>query len=115
VSLPARALILSALGVPTSLSWCRVPVIVAAISPYRAAREQARALMGERFVEAYVEASVETCAERDPKGLYAKARAGELPGFTGIDDPYEVPERPDLELRAGEAEPVAALLALLAA
>lgn len=69
------------------------------ISPYRADRDLVRALMpaGE-FIEILVEASLETCEARDPKGLYKKARAGELKGFTGIDAPYEAPEQPELVL-----------------
>src|ERR1700750_1608870 len=77
------------------LSRNGVPVITAAISPYAEIRNEARQLMGERFVEVYVEASVDTCAERDVKGLYAKAFSGEIKEFTGVSDPYEVPENPD--------------------
>ncbi len=65
-------------------------VITAAISPYAAIREEARAMIKD-FVEVYAEAPLEVCEERDLKGLYAKARAGEIKGFTGIDDPYEPP------------------------
>lgn len=70
------------------------PVVVAAISPYREAREQARALVEEHgtFVEVWVNAPAAECAERDVKGLYAKAAAGEITGMTGVDDPYEPPE-----------------------
>lgn len=69
------------------------------ISPYRADRDKVRALMGAGgFVEIFVKASIETCEARDPKGLYKKARAGEIKGFTGIDDPYEAPENPELTL-----------------
>lgn len=69
------------------------------ISPYRADRDAVRALLPEgEFVEIYVKASLETCESRDPKGLYKKARAGEIKGFTGIDDPYEEPEHPELTL-----------------
>ena len=78
------------------LSRNDVPVITAAISPYRDIRDEARSMMGERFVEAYVKASVETCEERDVKGLYAKARSGEIKEFTGVSDPYEPPENPEL-------------------
>ncbi len=69
------------------------------ISPYRADRDLVRALLpaGE-FIEIMVEASLETCEARDPKGLYKKARAGELKNFTGIDAPYEAPEKPELVL-----------------
>ena len=72
------------------------------ISPYRADRDKVRALMGQGgFIEVYVKASIETCEARDPKGLYKKARAGEIKGFTGIDDPYEPPLKPELVLDAG--------------
>jgi adenylylsulfate kinase len=70
-------------------------VITAAISPYRAIREEARAMIKD-FVEVYAEAPLEVCEERDVKGLYAKARAGEIKGFTGVDDPYEPPPRPEV-------------------
>src|SRR6478735_5789130 len=77
------------------LSRNGVPVITAAISPYAEIRQEARELMGERFVEVYVKATVDTCAERDVKGLYEKAFKGEIKEFTGVSDPYEVPENPD--------------------
>lgn len=70
-------------------------VITAAISPYRAIREEAR-LMIKDFVEVYADAPLEVCEGRDVKGLYAKARAGEIKGFTGIDDPYEAPAAPEV-------------------
>jgi adenylylsulfate kinase len=67
------------------------------ISPYKAGREAARQAAGsEDFIEVYVKADVETCAERDPKGLYAKAKKGEIENFTGVSAPYEEPENPDL-------------------
>ncbi|MEW4487891.1 adenylyl-sulfate kinase [Thalassoglobus sp. JC818] len=73
--------------------------LTAFISPYRADRDAVRALLEDgEFVEVYVDASLETCEARDPKGLYKKARAGEIKGFTGIDDPYEVPEKAELIL-----------------
>lgn len=75
--------------------------ITAFISPYRADRDAVRALMGPgEFIEVYVNASLETCEARDPKGLYKKARAGEIKGFTGISDPYEAPNAPELTLDA---------------
>ena len=77
------------------LSRNGVPVITAAISPYAEIRDEAHALMGDRFIEVYVKASVDTCAERDVKGLYAKAFSGEIKEFTGVSDPYEIPENPD--------------------
>src|SRR5438128_6300740 len=80
------------------LSRNGVPVITAAISPYKEIRDEARELMGDRFVEVYVEASVDTCAERDVKGLYAKAFSGEIKEFTGVSDPYEVPTSPELRV-----------------
>ena len=76
-----------------------VIAITAFISPYRKDRDAVRALMPEgEFLEIYMNASLETCEARDPKGLYKKARAGQLKGFTGIDDPYEAPEKPELVL-----------------
>ncbi len=73
--------------------------MTAFISPYRADRDEVRALFGEgEFLEVYVKASLETCEARDPKGLYKKARAGEIKGFTGIDAPYEEPEKAELVL-----------------
>ncbi len=73
--------------------------LTAFISPYRADRDAVRALLqpGE-FIEILVDASIETCEQRDPKGLYKKARAGEIKNFTGISDPYEAPEKPELVL-----------------
>ena len=71
-------------------------VLVSAISPYRAVREEQRARIGD-FVEVYVNAPLEVCEQRDVKGLYKKARGGELKGFTGIDDPYEPPLNPEVE------------------
>ena len=76
-----------------------VVVFSSFISPYRADRDAVRTLMGAGdFVEVYVDASVDTCEARDTKGLYKKARAGEIPEFTGISAPYEEPERPELVL-----------------
>jgi adenylyl-sulfate kinase len=76
------------------LSRNGVPVITAAISPYAEIRDEAHEMMGDRFIEVYVKASVDTCAERDVKGLYAKAFSGEIKEFTGVSDPYEIPENP---------------------
>ena len=78
------------------LSRNGVATITAAISPYREIRDEARALMGDRFVEIYVEASVEECARRDVKGLYEKAFRGEIKEFTGVSDPYEPPIDPEI-------------------
>jgi adenylylsulfate kinase len=74
-----------------------VAVLVAAISPYRAARDQVRASV-DQFVEVHVAAPVGVCAQRDVKGLYARALAGEIPHFTGISDPYEPPTDPEIVL-----------------
>ncbi len=70
-------------------------VITAAISPYRSIRDEARAMIKD-FVEVFADAPLEVCESRDVKGLYAKARAGEIKGFTGIDDPYEAPENAEV-------------------
>jgi adenylylsulfate kinase len=76
-----------------------VVVLTSFISPYRADRDSARALNAEGdFLEVFVDADVATCEERDPKGLYKKARAGEIPEFTGISAPYEAPEKPEVVL-----------------
>jgi adenylylsulfate kinase len=75
--------------------------ITAFISPYRVDRDRVRSSLAEGdFVEIFVDAPIEVCEARDPKGLYKKARAGELKGFTGIDDPYESPLQPELVLDA---------------
>jgi adenylyl-sulfate kinase len=87
------------------LSRNGVPVITAAISPYRELRDEARAQMDGRFIEAYVKASVEECERRDVKGLYAKARAGEIKEFTGVSDPYEPPENPEVVLETEDETP----------
>ncbi len=96
-----------------------IVALVPLVSPYRADRERVRevhAAAGLPFVEVFLDTPIELCEQRDPKGLYAKARAGELKGFTGIDDPYEAPERPDLVLRPEDGTPdemADAVLALL--
>jgi adenylylsulfate kinase len=72
-----------------------IVVLVAAISPYRQARDAARQSIGE-FLEVYVDADLATCELRDPKNLYRRARAGEIQGVTGIDDPYEPPLQPEV-------------------
>ena len=76
------------------------------VSPYRADRDGVRALMAEGdFVEIFVNTPIELCEERDPKGLYKKARAGEIPNFTGVSDPYEDPEKPELVIETDTATP----------
>jgi sulfate adenylyltransferase len=74
-------------------------VVCAAVSPYRAARNRCRTMVGpDRFIEVFVDTPIEVCEQRDIKGLYAKARRGEVKGFTGVDDPYEEPHNPELVL-----------------
>lgn len=78
-------------------------VLSAFISPHRAERQLVRDLLPEgEFIEVFVNASLEVCEGRDPKGLYRKARAGEIPNFTGIDSEYQAPENPEIDLPAGE-------------
>jgi sulfate adenylyltransferase len=84
-------------------------VICAAISPYRSARAEARKMVGENFVEVFMDTPVEVCEERDVKGLYAKARQamqeGKPMGFTGVDDPYEPPVNPEITLKGYGSSP----------
>jgi len=81
-------------------------VMCAAISPYRSTRDEVRAMMRDgHFIEIYVDTPVNVCADRDVKGLYAKAQRGEIHGFTGVDDPYEPPENPELTLNTVEHTP----------
>lgn len=80
-----------------------VGVIVSAISPYKEARDEVRRNVGD-FVEVFVDAPVEVCADRDVKGLYAKAYSGEIPEFTGVSDPYEAPAAPELHLHTDKED-----------
>jgi adenylyl-sulfate kinase len=77
-------------------------VITAFISPYRADRAAAKTVVGDGFVEVFVDTPLNICEDRDPKGLYKKARAGEISQFTGITDPYEPPEEPGVILPTAE-------------
>jgi len=80
-------------------------VLASFISPYRSVRQAVREKMPEgAFLEVYVSASLEVCESRDPKGLYRRARAGEIPDFTGISAPYEAPESPEIEVNTGELD-----------
>ena len=93
-------------------------VLVPVISPYRAGRDHARQLHHDAdltFLEVFVDAPLDVCEARDPKGLYARARAGEVKGFTGIDDPYEPPAHPDLVIATNRqpAEELAGLVVAL--
>ena len=93
-----------------------VVALVPVISPYRAGRDRARAVheaAGLPFLEVFVDTPIEECERRDPKGLYAKARAGEIKGFTGIDDPYEAPLAPELVLRPEDGDATAMAAAVL--
>jgi adenylylsulfate kinase len=81
-----------------------VGVIVSAISPYKEARDQVRRRIVD-FIEVFVDAPLEVCAERDVKGLYEKAFAGEIEQFTGVSDPYEPPAAPELHIKTNEEEP----------
>jgi sulfate adenylyltransferase len=81
-------------------------VLCAAVSPYRATRNDARNMVGQdHFVEVFVDTPLEVCESRDTKGMYAKARRGEIKGFTGIDDPYEAPERAEILLETVHSDP----------
>lgn len=95
---------------------CGVLTMTSFISPYRADRDKVRALHVEGklpFIEVHVNTSIETCEQRDPKGLYKKARAGQLKGFTGIDDPYEAPNTPELTIDATNTTPQQAAVLLI--
>jgi len=93
-----------------------VIAITAFISPYRADRDKARALAGDAFFEVYLKCDLAICEQRDPRGLYKRARAGEIPEFTGISAPYEEPLNPELIVDTGKETPkesTAKVLALL--
>jgi adenylylsulfate kinase len=78
-------------------------VLTAFISPFKSDREEVRVLVEEdEFIEIFIDASIDICERRDPKGLYKKAREGEIKNFTGIDSPYEVPVNPEIYLMNGE-------------
>ena len=100
------------------LAEAGVVALTALVSPYRSDRASARAIheaAGVPFLEVWVSTALAECERRDPKGLYARARAGELPGLTGVGDVYEEPEHPDVEIGGAEQIPAAAqrVLALL--
>ncbi|MBI2709004.1 MAG: adenylyl-sulfate kinase [Actinobacteria bacterium] len=94
-----------------------VVALVPLISPYRADRDRVRARhteAGVRFLEVFIDTPIEECERRDPKGLYAKARAGEITGFTGVDDPYEAPVAADLRLTPPDGGPIEQAVRVLA-
>jgi adenylylsulfate kinase len=96
---------------------CGVLTMTSFISPYRKDRDNVRALHVQGklpFIEVHVNTPIDTCEKRDPKGLYKKARAGELKGFTGVDDPYEAPLNPELTIDATSTSPQEAALLILA-
>lgn len=90
-----------------------VIVVASFISPYRENREYARGLIGDRFVEVFTDSSVEVCMKRDVKGMYKKAMAGEIKQFTGVSDPYERPEHPELLLKTDLEAPEESLVKLM--
>lgn len=92
------------------------PVLVAAIAPYEQTRRQARGIVEAHapFVEVFVDASIETCIRRDPKGHYQRALAGELEQFTGVSDPYEAPRGPELTVDTNSANPAESAALVLA-
>ncbi len=79
-------------------------VMTAFISPYNDDRDEARKLIGDDFIEIFVNTSLQDCIERDPKGLYKKAINGEIKGFTGVDAPYEEPKNPEIEIKSMTVE-----------
>jgi adenylylsulfate kinase len=95
-----------------SLVRQQIVTIVAAICPYHAIREEVRARIGD-YVEVYLNCPLEVCISRDPKGLYRKALAGEIQHFTGIDDVFETPVRPDIEVTTHAEAPEASLARIL--
>ena len=93
---------------------CGAVTLTSFVSPYRADRDAVRDLMEDgEFLEVFVDTPVEICERRDPKGLYAKARAGEIPNFTGISDPYESPENPELVIKTASSTPEEAANAII--
>jgi adenylylsulfate kinase len=94
------------------LTYHGAVVLVSAISPYRNARDAVRGRI-PRFVEVFVSCPVEVCAQRDVKGLYEKAFRGEITGFTGVDDPYEPPERPEVVVETDRMSPEECLEAIV--
>jgi adenylylsulfate kinase len=90
-----------------------VVAVTAAISPYRAVRDEVRDRI-DHFVEVFVDTPIELCEERDVKGLYSRARAGEIPEFTGVSDPYEPPMAPEVRVATHDRGPVASAAEVLA-
>ena len=101
--------------VATLMADAGLVVLTSFISPFRAERDLARSRIGDRFIEVHVDVPLAVAEERDPKGLYAKARAGDLANFTGIDSPYEAPDNPDLVIDTSSLTVEQAADAVLAA
>lgn len=95
------------------LSRNGVIAIAAAISPYRSVRDDVRRAIGADFLEVYASCPLEVCIQRDVKGMYKKALAGEIKGFTGVDDPYEPPTAPEVSLETGRERPEESLAKVL--
>jgi bifunctional enzyme CysN/CysC len=90
-------------------------VLTSFISPFRSERRMARELLGEgEFIEVFVDTPIEICMQRDPKGLYLKAKAGEIKNFTGIDSPYEAPANPELHIKTEDADAATHAAAIVA-
>jgi adenylyl-sulfate kinase len=92
-----------------------VIVLVSAISPYRSIRDEVREKIGRNFLEVFVNAPLDVCEQRDLKGIYRRARSGELHGVTGVDDPYELPINPEVECRTDSETPEESASRVLAA
>jgi adenylylsulfate kinase len=90
-----------------------VVAVTAAISPYRSVRDEVRAHI-EHFVEVFVDTPIEVCEQRDVKGLYSRARAGEIPEFTGVSDPYEPPAAPEVRITTHDRDPAASAAPVVA-
>jgi len=95
------------------VSRCGACAIAAAISPYRAARDEVRGAV-DRFVEVHTDCPIDVLAQRDPKGLYKRALAGEIKHFTGLDDPYEAPFQPEVHLHTDRETPAESLAKIIA-
>lgn len=88
-------------------------VICSLVSPYRALRKKVREILGDSYIEVFVDCPLEVCEKRDVKGMYKKARAGLIKNFTGIDDPYEPPEAPEVHVKTAEKGPEECLQVIL--
>lgn len=96
----------------TAIARQGTTAICAFVSPYRVARQYVRSI-DRIFIEVFVDCPIEVCISRDPKGLYNKAKAGEITGFTGVDDPYEPPEKPEVHIKTNESDVESCIEAIL--